>query len=183
MKKSLKITLILLGSLVLLALLFCLGVSIFLRFLDYSIQGTHERWKKMYYQLYKEESILISEDGNFYVWSEKTENCDTKFCDQIREHIHICACFRNSEGNWVRGMAAIGAGAHLTLYALKDDGESLDRLIRYRSKKITDGNLVFSVVEEEKGRTEGYALVFPKKMIFFPYKLSEKADSLPFERK
>ena len=56
-------------------------------------------------------------------------------------------------------------------------------LIRYRSKKITDGKLVFSVVEEEKGRTEGYALVFPKKMIFFPYKLSEKADSLPFERK
>lgn len=181
MKKGLKITLIVCGALAALALLFCIGVSIFLRFLDSSIQGTHERQRQMYDLFYKKESILISEDGNFYIWSEKAENCDIKFCDQVREHRHICARFRNSEGKWVHGTATVGSGAHLTLYALKDDGK-WSELICYCSKRITDSELHFSVLEGRKGNADEYALVFPKKITFFSYKLSEKINFLPFER-
>ena len=117
-----------------------------------------------------EESIWISDDGNFYIINMKQEN---------GKH-NSFAYIKSADGSFVKYSVSVNTGAGVNI---RTTGEEKDEKIAYLSSTSVENNKWklkrFRLQHYDK--YDELKLKIPNRLTLTRYDVGEKLDSLPFE--
>lgn len=170
MKKGTQTAIGIVATIIALAIIALCFIGCFLYYLSIAIPNGHRMSTKISRDFIYEESIWISDDGNFYIINMKQEN---------GKH-NSFAYIKAADGSFVKCSVSVNTGAGVNI---STTGEEKDEKIAYLDSISVENNKWklkrFRLQHYDK--YDELKLKIPNRLTLTRYDVGEKLDSLPFK--